>query len=332
MKKEIIKEAATVEEALAAAAAELGVDVAALQHEVVQQPQKKVLGLFGGQPAIVKAWTETAEKSEKKAKAPKKSEKKAEKKAEKLAASAADFTEAAARAKDYLAGVLGGMGAPDAEIEVSTTETGIVLQLDGERLGFVIGRRGDTLDALQYLTSLVANRGHEGYCRVTIDIGNYRERREESLSGMATKHAARAAKTGRKFSLEAMNPYERRIVHTAVQKVEGATSWSVGKEPNRHVIIGPSDDNPMKDAPQGGRDGGNRRNRRGNRGGNGNRVDAPKREKRSDPYTIPYKPREVRAFVSRQNPLPDADGVTPPEKTYSSTENSDIKLYGRIDI
>ena len=321
MRKEIIKEAATVEEALAAAATELGVEVSALKSEIVQEAQKKVLGLFGGQPAIVKAWIETAD--EKKPKKAKKSEKKAEKPAD-----PADFADAAARAKDYLAGVLGGMGAQDAEIEVETTETGVILRLDGERLGFVIGRRGDTLDALQHLTSLVANRGHEGYCRVTIDIGNYRERREESLSGMATRHATRAAKTGRKTSLEAMNPYERRIVHTAVQKVEGATSWSVGKEPNRHVIIGPSDDNPMKDAPQGG----NRRNRRGRGNGGGNNANAPKREKRVDPYVIPVKPREVRAFVSRQNPLPDADGVTPPEKTFSSVENSDVKLYGRIDL
>lgn len=328
MKKEIIKEAATVEEAIAAAAAELAVDVAALQTEVVQEPQKKVLGLFGGQNAIVKAWVEiTDDKTEKK------SRKKHGKKTEKSAASV-DYTEAAARAKTYLAEVLGGMGAPETEIEVETTESGIVLKLEGEHLGFVIGRRGDTLDALQYLTSLVANRGHEGYCRVTIDIGNYRERREESLTGMATRHANQAAKTGRKISLEAMNPYERRIIHTAVQQVEGATSWSVGKEPNRYVIIGPSDDNPMKDNPQGG----DRRRRRGGKGGNGNRGghskggNAPAREKRSDPYTIPYKPREVRAFVSRQNPLPDADGATPPEKTFSSVENSDLKLYGRIDL
>ena len=321
MRKEIIKEAATVEEALAAAASELGVEVSTLQSETVQQPQKKVLGLFGGQPAIVKAWIDVTE--EKKPKKTKRSEKKADK-----PAAPADFAEAADRAKNYLAGILGAMGAADADIEVETTESGVILRLDGERLGFVIGRRGDTLDALQHLTSLVANRGHEGYCRVTIDIGNYRERREESLSGMAIRHANRAAKTGRKTSLEAMNPYERRIVHTAVQKVEGATSWSVGKEPNRHVIIGPSDDNPMKDAPQGG----NRRNRRGRGNGGGNNQNAPKREKRVDPYVIPVKPREVRAFVSRQNPLPDADGVTPPEKTFSSVENSDVKLYGRIDL
>ena len=328
MRKEVIKEAATVEEAIAAAAAELAVDVAALQTEVVQEPQKKVLGLFGGQDAIVKAWVEiTDEKPEKK-------KKKHVKKTE-TSAAPADYTEAAERAKAYLGEVLGAMGAPETAIEVETTESGFILKLEGEHLGFVIGRRGDTLDALQYLTSLVANRGHEGYCRVTIDIGNYRERREESLTGMATRHAHQAAKTGRKISLEAMNPYERRIIHTAVQKVEGATSWSVGKEPNRYVIIGPSDDNPMKDHPQGGND---RRRRRGGKGGNrggnngGSNTNAPRREKRSDPYTIPYKPREVRAFVSRQNPLPDADGATPPEKTFSSVENSDVKLYGRIDL
>jgi spoIIIJ-associated protein len=179
---------------------------------------------------------------------------------------------------------------------------------------------------------LVANRGQEGYCRVTIDIGNYRERREETLSGMARRHAIRAAKTGRKTSLEPMNPYERRIIHTAVQKVEGATSWSVGKEPSRHVIIGPSDDNPMKNHPQGGRDDRRKGGRSDRRGGQRSGESAAKREKRSDPYTITYKPREVRAFVSRQNPMKAADGATPPEKTFSTVENSDVKLYGRIDL
>lgn len=107
-------------------------------------------------------------------------------------------------------------------------------------------RRGETLDALQYLTGLVANRVDNAYYRVTIDVGNYREKRDKTLAELPVRSAARAAKTGRKTSLEPMNPYERRIIHTTVQEIEGATSWSVGSEPNRHVVVGPSDDNPVR--------------------------------------------------------------------------------------
>jgi spoIIIJ-associated protein len=142
VRKEVIQEAVTLEEAIAAAATELGVSPDGLQYEVLQQPQKKVLGIFGGQTAIVKAWTETEEK--KRADKKKKPQKK-----EKAEGTPADYTEAAARASAYLAELLAGMGAADAEMAVETTDTGVVLKLDGEQVGFAIGRRGDTLDALQ---------------------------------------------------------------------------------------------------------------------------------------------------------------------------------------
>ncbi len=294
MRKECVKEAATIEEAKALIAAELEAEAAAIEFEVVQEPQKKTLGLFGGAPAIVKGVYDVKESP-------------------------------AESAKQYLENVLAAMGA-EATVSVTEEENGCCLMIEGENLGFIIGRRGDTLDSLQYLTGLIANRGEENYYRVTLDIGNYREKREQALKGLAHKLASQSARTGRKNSLEPMNPYERRLIHTAVQDVKGATSWSVGSEPNRHVVIGPSDDNPNK----------NRRNRRGGKGGektaNGGNKTTTRREKpRDSEYVIKPPERQVRQFVPRSNPLPVADGATPPEKTKSEKELT-ASLYGRIDL
>ena len=109
--------------------------------------------------------------------------------------------------------------------------------INGDTLGILIGRRGETLDALQYLTSLKVNRGREGYTRVTLDTENYRAKREDTLIRLANRMANRALRTGRKVSLEPMNPYERRIIHYALQQADGVTTHSEGDEPNRHVVI-----------------------------------------------------------------------------------------------
>ena len=286
MLKEAIKEAATIEEARQAAAAELGLTADEVQMEVLQAPQKKTLGLFGGCPARVRVFVEVTP---------------------------------ASAAKEYLAQLLEG-----ASIAVKEEENGCVLTLEGEDLGFIIGHRGDTLDALQYLTGLVANRVENSYYRVTLDIGNYRQKREQALSGLARKIGNQAARTGRKTSLEPMNPYERRIIHTAVQEIKGATSWSVGSEPNRHVIIGPSEDNPVKNRPA----------RSGNRPPRGARPEGGENRGRGSHRSdvAPERPaRQVREFVPRSNPLPTADGATPPEKTQSEAERN-ATLYGRIDL
>lgn len=123
-------------------------------------------------------------------------------------------------------------------VAVSTDENGNVLvNMTGDTLGILIGRRGETLDALQYLTSLRVNRGQEGYTRVTLDTENYRAKREEALTRLANRMANRAVKTGRKVSLEPMNPYERRILHSALQANDAVDTHSEGEEPNRHVVI-----------------------------------------------------------------------------------------------
>ena len=292
MQKELIKEAATVEEAVALAAEELGVSVEALDVEVLQEPQKKTLGLFGGCEAQVKVTVKEVDAS-----------------AEVIA---------------FLKDVLAGMGVENVDVSAEWEDRTCRLTLDGEDLGFLIGRHGETLDALQYLCSLVANRVRSAFCRVTLNIGNYREKREKTLSGLARRHANQAAKHGRKTSLEPMNPYERRIIHTAVALVDGATSWSVGTEPHRHVVIGPSDDNPVKETRS-----------RNNRRRNDNRDGGERRERKNrdanGEYVIERPVREVRKFVSRTDRSEYAADVVPTERTHSETEST-ATLYGRIDL
>lgn len=299
MQKEATKEAVTLEEAKAAIVRELGVPEDQIQFEVLQQPQKKTLGLFGGAPAIVKgSYTVTP----------------------------------AAKAAEYLGEVLRGMGVQEPRIDIREEDEGCVLMLSGDDMGFIIGRRGETLDALQYLAGLVSNRVDNSYYRVTLDIGNYREKREQTLTALARRVAGQAARSGRRTSLEPMNPYERRIIHTAVQEVEGATSWSVGSEPNRHVMIGPSDDNPVKNRPAETkeRSGGSRSRSRGGRRDNRNKEG--QRDTANHTGVSPERPaRQIRQFIPRSNPLPTADGATPPSRTESEKEST-ATLYGRIDL
>ncbi len=140
-------------------------------------------------------------------------------------------------AKEFLGELTKLMGV-DVTIDMGTDAEGNVYgYMNGDTLGILIGRRGETLDALQYLTSLKVNRGREGYTRVTLDTENYRAKREDTLIRLANRMANRALRTGRKVSLEPMNPYERRIIHFALQQNEGVTTHSEGDEPNRHVVI-----------------------------------------------------------------------------------------------
>lgn len=116
-------------------------------------------------------------------------------------------------------------------------ENGISFSLEGENAGALIGRRGDTLDALQYLTSMVANRGDKDYVRLTIDTCGYRAKRRKALQELAQRISKNVLRSGRSVALEPMNPYERRIIHSAVTEIEGVSSHSSGEEPNRKVII-----------------------------------------------------------------------------------------------
>ncbi|MGN1481582.1 RNA-binding cell elongation regulator Jag/EloR [Porcipelethomonas sp.] len=145
--------------------------------------------------------------------------------------------------KSYLEKVLEKMGI-DAEISITIIDSGIFADIDSKGSGAVIGRRGETLDALQYLATLVTNRIEGDYVRVSLDSCGYREKREETLKGLAEKISEKVKKSGRSTVLEPMNPYERRIIHSTVAQIEGVNSKSIGEEPYRKVVI--ASDNPKK--------------------------------------------------------------------------------------
>ena len=228
MIKEAFGTGSTVEEATAQAQANLGApENADVKIEVIDLGSKKILGLFGGTPAKVRAFFEDSPVDQ---------------------------------AVSYLKNILSGMGMTDVKVDAKEEENGdILIDLDcGDDYGIVIGRRGETLDAIQYLTRLVINKGEENYRRVSINVGDYREKREKTLISLAHKHASRVAKYGKSITLEPMNPYERRIIHTAVQDIEGVTSHSVGSDADRRVVItlkdGVKPTNPRK--PKNGKGGG----------------------------------------------------------------------------
>lgn len=164
----------------------------------------------------------------------------------------------AEHARSYVASILRSMGLSDAST-MTVTESGVTLTFDGDGSGTIIGRRGETLDALQYLASMVSNKGDKEYFRITIDSCGYREKRRKTLIELAKKISKSVLRTGRSTTLEPMNPYERRIIHSAVSEIEGVTSHSTGEEPYRKVII--SSTNPRKGGERRGRNDRDRRRR-----------------------------------------------------------------------
>lgn len=141
-------------------------------------------------------------------------------------------------AKNFIKNVTDKMGL-DISVSASLDEENGLLraELEGEGLGLLIGRRGETLDSLQYLTGIIVNKGADGYTKVTVDAENYRERRQEALVALAERTAAKAVKYRKNMVIEPKNPYERRIIHEALQDYPEVTTYSVGEDPNRKVIV-----------------------------------------------------------------------------------------------
>ena len=304
MVNDVIATGATIEEAQQAAVAALNAPADAdVQFEVISFPEKKVFGLFGGKEAKVKAFYEVKEEKPQKTAKPKQAAKPAQKAAPKKDAAkkaAAPKKESASpkaetkkeepeivkepvaledcpdtvkKAYDYLTTVIKGVGIDDAEISISRHERDYFFYVSSEEdYGNLIGRRGDTLDAIQYLTRLAANHGREEgkSVRISINIGDYRQKRERTLKEIARKNAKRVRKYGRKVTLNPMNPAERRIIHTTVTEVEGVVSYSVGSDGDRRVVIDLAEGvEPLsKDRPRR-NDRGGRGNGRGGRSGYG---------------------------------------------------------------
>ena len=140
----------------------------------------------------------------------------------------------------YIVSIVKALGVETCTVHAFDNEEEVLFELEcGEDYGIVIGRRGETLDAIQYLARTVESHANQSYKRVSINVGNYREKREAALVGLAKRNAAKVLRTGRSIALEPMNPFERRIIHTAIQEVEGVVSYSTGVDFGRRVIIAP---------------------------------------------------------------------------------------------
>lgn len=226
------KSAKTIEEAVQSALAELKADKEKVDIEVLEQPSKGIFGILGSKNARVRV-TLKEEKTPEKIQ-----EKKMEKRTDEKEVKVSDLTLEKEKARKFLRDVLESMDIK-AEIRVRDTSEGLYINLAGPKMGVIIGRRGQTLDSLQYLVSLVVNKDKErdNFVKVILDTEDYRKKREETLQRLAKRLAERVQKTGKRVELEPMNPYERRIIHSTLQEFEDITTFSEGEEPYRKVII-----------------------------------------------------------------------------------------------
>lgn len=199
----IEKSAKTVQEAISAALEELNADESKVDVEVIDEGNKGIFGIIGAKLARVRVT---------------------------LRDTAAD------KAQDFLTDIFGKMGI-NAEMEITEEDDSLFIKVKGKDIGIIIGRRGETLDSLQYLTSLVVNKSERRYVRVVLDVENYRQKREETLVKLANRLANRVVKYKKSVTLEPMNPYERRIIHSTLQDHNKVETYSVGEEPNRKVVI-----------------------------------------------------------------------------------------------
>ncbi|MBE6643427.1 MAG: protein jag [Clostridia bacterium] len=207
MIQEVIVFEKTIEEAIKKGLKELGVPAEKAQYEVLENPKKGFLG-FGEAPAKVRVYCEVT---------------------------------TGAKAVDFVKTLVKNM---ELGVEVKSESPNgkdMKITLEGESACALIGHHGETLDAVQYLANLSANKGgdddKEKYCKVTVDIENYRAKREETLRTLARRMANRVLKNGRNMTLEPMNPYERRIIHSEVQNIEGVSTYSIGSDDNRKIVI-----------------------------------------------------------------------------------------------
>ncbi len=197
------REAKNVEEAVALALEELNTDESKVDIEVLDQGNKGFLGIIGNKMARVKVTVKETVSD---------------------------------KVNNFLGPVFEKMKI-DVEMSLKETDNSIYVKLKGKDIGVVIGRRGETLDSLQYLTSLAINKDKESFKRVVIDVENYRQKREETLVKLAKKLCDRVVKYKKNVTLEPMNPYERRIIHSTLQNNKFVQTYSVGEEPNRKVVI-----------------------------------------------------------------------------------------------
>lgn len=242
MIKYLEKSGKTEDEALAAALAELGLERDDVSVEIVERAKSGFLGI-GASPAVIRVQYEVADEAPAVEEASAEAEVRAETRPESPAEAAPaeyepKYTEGVkAATESFLHGLLERMGVK-AEITIRDRDNGgLLVELAGPGMGAVIGRRGETLDAIQHLTNYAVNRGSEKRCHISVDAESYRAKREESLVRLAEKMATKVVKYKRSMALEPMNSYERHVIHTALQNYEGVSTSSTGTEPNRRVVV-----------------------------------------------------------------------------------------------
>ncbi len=196
--------AKTINDAIIEACQKLGVASDKLEHEVLEEGSAGFLGI-GAKPAVIKAWVKCSVEDD-----------------------VRNFMKDIFAAMDMIVTV---------DVQYNEKEKSIDVELNGDDMGILIGKRGQTLDSLQYLVSLVVNKNTDEYIRVKVDTENYRERRKETLENLARNIAYKVKRNKRPVSLEPMNPYERRIIHSALQNDKYVTTHSEGDEPFRRVVI-----------------------------------------------------------------------------------------------
>jgi len=239
-------------------------------------------------------------------------------------------------AVDYLKDVIEKMGVQDVKFSAVQKGEATIIRLDGEKMGALIGRRGETMESLSYLASLVANRLEGDYIKLGLDVAGYRDKRESDLTALAQRIGAKVRRTGRSFAMEPMNPYERRIIHSAIGKMEGVRSESKGEGRDRRVVIYSTDPNAVAESanarprgPRGGHDrNGNGRSggyhrggeRRGDRNGRGPRNGGGRGGYRSNVPERTYTPRDAE----------NADPVAP-KRTERVDDFADLS-FGKIEL
>lgn len=315
--------AKTLEEAKALAAAEFGASEDDIEFEVLEQPKKTLFGLRG--EAKVKAIYEAPAAVEEPAQSeqypgdeePEETGAPDDEQSDDTEKLPANFDVSSSlkvkTAIEYLTDVLHALGLESFEITPVKRDNNVVLNITGEKLGIVIGKRGETLDSLQYLTILASNRSEESFCRISLDCNDYRDKRRETLVTLAKKTSAKVIKQGRKIALEPMNPYERRIIHSCVAEIEGVSSRSTGTEPYRKVVIyadKPKFDNRRRGGVRRSSDGANTRNYR-----------------RSGGFSTSFE-REYKR--TRYQPDENADAGEFSKETVDTEKNA--ALYGKIEL
>ncbi len=243
-------------------------------------------------------------------------------------------------AVEYLREVITLMGVQDVTFSAVQKGEATIIRLDGEKLGALIGRRGETMESLSYLASLVANRLEGDYIKLGLDVAGYRGKRESDLTALAQRIGAKVRKTGRSFAMEPMNPYERRIIHSAIGKMEGVRSESKGEGRDRRVVIYSTDPNAQTEntygerRPRGGR-GGNGRRPNGNRGGGYRGGDRNERGGRNGGYRGNRSSRGPRpnSVPERTYAPRTAENATPvaPKRTERVDDFADFS-FGKIEI